>query len=52
MQQQNPNQPMPPQAHPQPAQVQKDAIDIDPIAKVKQNLLPRLKESLVVRWFM
>ena len=32
---------------PQPSQAQTQ-VDIDPIAKVKQLLLPRLKESLVV----
>lgn len=37
-----------PQGQTAQAQAQKD-VDIDPVAKVKQFLLPRLKESLVVR---
>lgn len=48
MQQPQTNPPQPPQGQPQQAQAAKEA-DVDPIVKVKQSLLPRLKESLVVR---
>ena len=41
------NLPAPSQGQQQQAQAAKD-VEIDPIARVKQSLLPRLKESLVV----
>ena len=41
------NPAIPAEAHPQPSQSQAQT-DIDPVAKVKILLLPRLKDSLVV----
>lgn len=40
------NPAIPPESHPQPSQSQAQT-DIDPVAKVKILLLPRLKDSLV-----
>ena len=37
------------EGHPQPSQAQ---TELDPVAKVKMILLPRLKDSLVVSWFL
>ena len=44
------NPAIPAESHPQPAQAPTQT-DIDPVAKVKVLLLPRLKESLVVGLF-
>lgn len=38
-----------PQQQPQPPQPPQQPTDVDPVAKFKSLLLPRLKESLAVR---